>query len=47
MICAQMPYGGDIIGHDASTNDASSDNTSANDGEDYQESSNWFGRVLE
>jgi hypothetical protein len=35
MICAQMPYGGDIIIHDALTNDKFSDNISANDGEDY------------
>jgi hypothetical protein len=44
---AQMPYGGDIIRHDTSTNDESGVNTSANDGEDYQESSDWFGRVSE
>jgi hypothetical protein len=42
-----MPYRGDIISHNASTNDESGDNTSANDGEDYQQSSNWFGMVLE
>jgi hypothetical protein len=35
MICAQMPCGGDIISHDASPNDESTDNTSANNGEDY------------
>jgi uncharacterized membrane protein YccF (DUF307 family) len=47
MICAQMPYGGDIIRHDTLTNDESSINTSANDSEDYQDSSDWFGRVSE
>jgi hypothetical protein len=31
IIYAQMPYGGDIIRHDALTNDESGVNTSAND----------------
>jgi hypothetical protein len=35
MICTEMTYGGNIISHDVLTNDESSNNTSANDGEDY------------
>jgi hypothetical protein len=31
MICAPMPYRGDIIRYDVSINDESSDKTSAND----------------
>jgi hypothetical protein len=42
-----MRYGGVIVSHDASTNDEFSDAASANGREDYQESSDWFGRVSE
>jgi hypothetical protein len=42
-----MPYGGIIISYNALTNDEFSDEASANGQEDYQESSDLFGRVLE
>jgi hypothetical protein len=42
-----MPYRGIIISYDASTNDEFSEEASANGGEDYRESSDWFGKGLE
>jgi hypothetical protein len=42
-----MPYGGIIISYDASTDHEFSDEASAKGREDYQDSSDWFGRVSE
>jgi hypothetical protein len=47
VIYTQMPYGGSIISYDTSTNDEFSKDATANSQEDYQRSSDWFGRVLE
>jgi hypothetical protein len=47
MIGTEMPYGGSIVSYNIPTNDKFSEDIAANSREDYQRSSDWFGRVSE